>query len=146
MAKAKKQNVGLYLRYRTPEGKQSPPRPVVWDSKKRLRPGWCTVAGVEEHHPECTYHLRLKVDGKWTWEAVGTDPHTAVTLRSERSIPQAEPIRIKSLHQTFAPEQDQPTPVSVPDKFRIDDEIKNVSVELREAGSENVQGLSLDAG
>jgi hypothetical protein len=44
MAKAKKQNVGLYLRYRTPEGKQSPPRPVVWDSKKRLRPGWCAGA------------------------------------------------------------------------------------------------------
>jgi hypothetical protein len=46
-------------------------------------------------------HLRLKVDGKWTWEAVGIDPHTAVTLRSERSIPQAEPIRIKSLHRSL---------------------------------------------
>jgi hypothetical protein len=50
MAKGKL-NVGLYLRYRTPEGKQSPPRPVAWDSKSRLRPGWCMVGGVAEHHP-----------------------------------------------------------------------------------------------
>jgi len=47
MAKAK---VGLYLRYRQ-EGKQSPYRPVLWDAKKRLRPFWCTVRGVEEHQP-----------------------------------------------------------------------------------------------
>jgi hypothetical protein len=36
MAKAKVK-VGLYLRYRTPENKQSPQRPVLWDSKSRLR-------------------------------------------------------------------------------------------------------------
>ena len=52
--------VALYLRYRTPEGKQSTYRPVLYDAKKRLRPGWCMVSGVAEHHRECTYHLRYK--------------------------------------------------------------------------------------
>jgi hypothetical protein len=82
-----KLNVGLYLRYRTPEGKQSPPRPVAWDSKSRLRPGWCMVGDVTEHHPEGSYHLRYKRDGKHIWEAVGPDPNTALSLRASRAIP-----------------------------------------------------------
>jgi hypothetical protein len=45
MAKAKS-TVGLYLRYRTPENKQSPYRPAAWDAKSRLRPGWCMVGGI----------------------------------------------------------------------------------------------------
>jgi hypothetical protein len=48
MSKQKKLNVGLYLRCRTPEGKQSPHRPVLSDAKERLRPGWCTVNGIAE--------------------------------------------------------------------------------------------------
>ena len=89
-----KLKVGLYLRYRTPEGKQSPPRPVAWDSKSRLRPGWCMVGGVAEHHPEASYHLRYKRDGKDTWEAVGTDHNTALSLRASRAIPMGEEPRI----------------------------------------------------
>ena len=94
MARAKLK-VGLYLRYRTPEGNQSPPRPTAWDSKSRLRPGWCMVGGVAEHHPEASYHLRYKRDGKDTWEAVGTDPNTALSLRASRAIPMGgEPLII----------------------------------------------------
>ena len=77
MAKAKS-NVGLYLRYRTPENKQSPYRPVAWDAKKRIRPGWCMVDGVAEQHTDVTYHLRFKEDGKWMWEAVGGSARSGV--------------------------------------------------------------------
>ena len=78
MAKAK---VGLYLRYRQ-EGKQSPYRPVCWDAKNRLRPFWCMVCGVEEHHPEGSYHLRYGLNGKQVWEPVGVaDP---IVLRNSR--------------------------------------------------------------
>ena len=81
--------VALYLRYRTPDGKQSPCRPVAWDAKKRLRPGWCLVAGVAEQHSEWTYHLRYKNDdGKWLWESVGDDPLVAMDARKSRSVPE----------------------------------------------------------
>ncbi|MGA2644905.1 MAG: tyrosine-type recombinase/integrase [Candidatus Sulfotelmatobacter sp.] len=83
MAKSK---VGLYLRFRTPEGKQSPNRPVAWDSKKRLRPGWCLVKGVPEQHTDVTYHLRYPKNGKWVWEAVGPDSTVAMDLRASRSV------------------------------------------------------------
>jgi hypothetical protein len=48
VSKQKKLNVGLHLRYRTSEGKHSLHRPVLYDAKKRLRPGWCTVNGIAE--------------------------------------------------------------------------------------------------
>lgn len=85
MANRKQKLVGLYLKYRTPEGQQSPYRPVLYHAKKRLRPGWCLVAGVAEQHSECTYHLRYKKDGVWKWEGVGDDPEIAMDLRSSRS-------------------------------------------------------------
>src|ERR1700730_3902177 len=84
-----KKLVALYLRYKTLEGKQSTYRPVLYDAKKRLRPGWCMVAGVAEQHSECTYHLRYKKDGKWMWESVGDDPNNAMTQRSSRSYHEA---------------------------------------------------------
>jgi integrase/recombinase XerD len=117
---AKKLNVGLYLRYRTPEGKQSPPRPVAWDSKKRLRPGWCTVNGIAEHHPDCTYHLRYKKDGKDTWEAVGSDSGTALALRSSRMLGGSEaPAPLADPQPTESLEPSQAT-----GKFRVDEETK----------------------
>lgn len=68
----------LYLRYRTPDGKQSPYCPAVYDTKNRLRQFVCMVNGVEERHPEGSYYLRYKKDdGKWGWKALGTDAHTA---------------------------------------------------------------------
>ena len=79
MANQKQKLVGLYLRYRTPEGKQSPCGPVLFDAKNRLRPGWCLVIDVEERHPDCTYHLRYKRDGVWKGEAVGDDPNTGTS-------------------------------------------------------------------
>jgi hypothetical protein len=92
MAKAK---AALYLRYQTPEGKQSPYRPVAWDSKQRLRPGWCLVAGVAEQHKDVTYHLRRKKSGKWAWESVGADPNTALAKRDALSCGTAVAIAAK---------------------------------------------------
>jgi hypothetical protein len=74
VANRKKKLVGLYLKYRTPEGKQSPYRPVLYDAKNRLRPGWCLVAGQEARHPDCTYYLRYKKDSVWRWKAQAMIP------------------------------------------------------------------------
>jgi hypothetical protein len=96
----------LYLRYRTPEGKQSPPRPVAWDSKSRLRPGWCMVGGVAEHHPDASYRLRYKRDSKQAWGAAGTDPNTALSLRASCAIRtggDARMILAKSLGEAIVP-------------------------------------------
>jgi hypothetical protein len=43
----------LYLRLRTPDGKQSPYCPALFDHKSRIRPFWCLVKGVEELHRDC---------------------------------------------------------------------------------------------
>ncbi len=86
---AKKSKTKLYLRFRTPEGKQSPYFPAAWDSKKRVRPHWCVVKGVPEHHPEASYHLRYKKDGKWVWEGVGSDTNVALD-RLSGLIPQSQ--------------------------------------------------------
>jgi hypothetical protein len=96
-----KSKVGLYLRYRTPENKQSPYRAVAWDAKKRVRPGWCVVNGIAEQHTDVTYHLRYKSEGKWVWEAVGSDANSASSgraariSRSEVIADQAKPVAVQ---------------------------------------------------
>jgi len=120
--------VALYLRYRTPEGKQSTYRPVLYDAKKRLRPGWCMVSGVAEHHRECTYHLRYKKDGKWLWESVGDDPNHAMTQRSSRSYHEAVNAAIAEKAPATIVAAQEPdmklSAVSSPGKFRVDEEVK----------------------
>ena len=118
MANRKQKLVGLYLRYRTPEGKQSACRPVLYDAKNRLRPGWCLVIDVEERHPDCTYHLRYKRDGVWKWEAVGDDPNTAMALRAARSLSYTD-----DRAEVIVAEPDSES-IPSPEKFRLDDEIK----------------------
>jgi hypothetical protein len=54
-----KAKIGLYLQWRTPEGKQSNRCPAVFDKKSRLKAGWCLVKGVEEFHPNAKYYLRF---------------------------------------------------------------------------------------
>jgi hypothetical protein len=111
MQKAK---VGIYLRFRTLEGKQSPYRPAVWDSKKRLRVGWCFVAGIAQHHPEATYHLRYTINGKSVWESVkGADP---IALRNARIHNLAHPLEAAS--QRLA-EAVAPNPQAKPRKDRL---------------------------
>jgi integrase/recombinase XerD len=118
LANRKQKLVGLYLRYRTPEGKQSACRPVLYDAKNRLRPGWCLVIDVEERHPDCTYHLRYKRDGVWKWEAVGDDPNTAMALRAARSLSYTD-----DRAEVIVAEPDSES-IPSPEKFRLDDEIK----------------------
>jgi integrase/recombinase XerD len=119
MAKAK---VGLYLRYRQ-EGKQSPYRPVLWDAKKRLRPFWCMVRGVEEHHPEGSYHLRYGVNGKQVWEPVrGADP---TALRNSRAHDLNNPKdsssqRLVESHTAV----EVPVPGAAKDRLKLDDAIR----------------------
>lgn len=72
----KKKASNLYLRFRQPDGKQSPYCPALYDNKSRIRPFWCLVRGTEEHHPEASYYRRWKRDGKWSWESL-TDANTA---------------------------------------------------------------------
>jgi len=49
----------LYLRFRTPNGKQSPYCPALYDKKSRIRPGWCLVRGVEEHGEKSLWRFFL---------------------------------------------------------------------------------------
>jgi len=61
----------------SPDGKQSPYCPAVYDSKSRIRNFWCLVNGQPEFHPNGYYYHRVKRDGKEKWESLGTDPHRA---------------------------------------------------------------------
>jgi integrase len=94
----------LYLRFRDQNGKQQFYR-ASYDSKSRLRPGWCIINGAPEHHPEAIYYERVKRDGRWTWQSLADD---AVIAR--KSAPAERP----------QPASEKPKTV---DGFRLDDEI-----------------------
>ena len=106
-----KPKASLYLRFRMPDGKQSPYCPVLYDSKSRIRPFWCLVKGTPEHHPGATYYKRVKRDGRWEWESVGNDASTA--LSQSHAAPLAATTAAKS-------KRDVPT---ARDGYRIDDEV-----------------------
>lgn len=122
----RKSKATIYLRIRTAEGRQ-PYCPVIWETKnRRLKPHWCLVGGVPEHHPEAAYHLRYRVDGRQIWENVGNDPEHAVDLRSTRGDQLAHPNTRDG--KIFA-ENCRPAPKSAPEasyegRFRLDQEIK----------------------
>ena len=82
----RKPKAKLYLRFRMPDGKQSPNCPALFDNKSRIRPFWCLVKGTPEHHPEATYHKRVKREGKWGWESVGNDANTAAAKVSAANV------------------------------------------------------------
>jgi hypothetical protein len=86
----RKPKAKLYLRFRTPDGKQSPYRPALFDHKSRIRPFWCLVKGVEELRRDGTYYRRVKRDGKLKWESLGNDANAAYTMPngSDMSRPQ----------------------------------------------------------
>jgi hypothetical protein len=119
----KLQQVSVYIRIRTAEGKQ-PYCPAIWESKKRLRPHWCLVRGKPEHHPEGTYHVRYRVNGKPVWEkvCVGDDPYGAADLAALRQSQFADS------HDTASQrivDEHKPEPVETePAKHRLDDEVR----------------------
>ena len=102
--------VSIYLRIRQPDGKQ-PYCPAVWENKKNLKPHWCLVQRLPEHHPEGTYHLRYRVKGKRVWESLGDDPIAAVHFRDCRlfqlkhpNYPKIERVAVEgALHETKHP-------------------------------------------
>lgn len=104
----------LYLRFRTPEGKQSAYCPALYDAKSRLRSGWCLVHGTPEHHPEATYYHRIKRNGKWAWEAHGNDPATAWSTAA------AADLRQKLVPEPL-PKAEKP---NVSERYRLGDEVK----------------------
>ena len=69
----RKSKAKLYLRFRMPDGKQSPYCPALFDHKSRIRPFWCRFKGVEELHRDGTYYRHVKRDGKLKWECLGKD-------------------------------------------------------------------------
>jgi hypothetical protein len=116
--------VSIYLRIRQPDGKQ-PYCPAIWETKKTLRPHWCLVQRVPEHHSEGTYHLRYRVYGKRVWESAGDDPISAVSLRDSRLFQLKHPNSqqgegLAARHKS--PAADEST--SVPERLRIADEVK----------------------
>jgi integrase len=80
--------VSLYLRTRITsiEGKTSQPYcKAVWIVRGRLKKYWCLVKGVEEYHPEGTYCLRYKLNGKNCWETVSNLQDPADALKYKQS-------------------------------------------------------------
>src|SRR5580658_343084 len=107
----RKSKAKLYLRFRTPDGKQSPYCPALFDHKSRIRPYWCLVKGVEELHRDGTYCRRVRRDGKLKWEWLGKDAHAAYATLDVLPI-----VFVKSAANNGAAS-------TVKNGFRIDDEI-----------------------
>lgn len=109
----RKPKASLYLRFRLPDGKQSPYCPALYDHKSRIRPFWCLVKGTPERHPEATYYKRVKRVGKWAWESVGNDANTAAAKVAAANV--SYPVSTKV--------PDKPETPIVKECYRIDDEI-----------------------
>jgi site-specific recombinase XerD len=112
----------LYLKFRQSDGKQSPYCRALFDKKSRIRNFWCLVKGTPEFHPEGYYYQRVKRNGKWVWESLGTDPSTAWN----KSLAQA-----KVRKPEFVPgipgvpdRKPEPTPAATPSGYRVDDEVR----------------------
>jgi len=108
----RKSKARLYLRFRMPDGKQSPYCPALYDKKSRIRPFWCLVKGVEEQHKDGTYYRRAKRDGKWKWESLGNDANAAAARLDVTPI---VPRKRGASATPVAP--------SVSNGYRLDDEI-----------------------
>jgi hypothetical protein len=108
----RKPKAKLYLRFRTPGGKQSPYCPALFDQKSRIRPFWCLVKVSRNCTTREPNYRRAKRDGKWKWESLGNDANTAYT---KLDVPPIIPVKPAGKNEAAAP--------TVKDGFRIDDEI-----------------------
>ncbi len=113
----RKPKASLYLRFREPDGKQSSYCPAVFDGKSRLRPFWCLVKGVPEHHPEATYHQRIKRDSKFAWESLGTD---AAAAWNKATVGKS----VDTCKLELAVQRTLPEPAVTTDSYRMDAEVK----------------------
>jgi len=119
-----KQKVSVYIRIRLDDGSQ-PYCPVVWQNKKSLKPHWCLVKGVPEEHPEGTYHLRYRLNGKQVWEHAGDNPDNVIAFRQARLFPLANPNT--ETGQRLADEHNKPaprTPKPKEDRLTLDDTVR----------------------
>lgn len=105
----RKPKAKLYLRFRMPDGKQSPYCPALCDHKSRIRPFWCLVKGVEELHRDGTYYRRIKRSGKWQWESLGNDANAAY---AKLNVPRLLLVMPAAKNEAAVP--------TVKDGFRLD--------------------------
>jgi integrase/recombinase XerD len=108
----RKPKAKLYIRFRLPDGRQSPYCAALFDNKSRIRPFWCLVKGVEELHRDGTYHRRVKREGEWVWESLGNDANAAYAKLNVASIVPVKPSG-----------ESEATGSTAKDGYRIDDEI-----------------------
>jgi len=52
--------------------------PIVYSANGRIKPHAVLVDGKEEHHPEGSYNLEWRENGKRIRKSVGNDPLTAL--------------------------------------------------------------------
>ncbi len=138
----------LYIRFRTNEGKQSNYYPAAYDNRGRLRLGWCKVNGIPEHRKDVLYYARVKrPDGKWAWEARGSNP--------VEDAAKAETIKTcqKVLWGT-APTAEATKPLPAPETsdtrtnsgYRLEDEVKEYLANVAKLApkTHNAYKLTLD--
>lgn len=63
------QTVTIVLRIK--QGTRYPFYPIV-KIGNRIKPQWCLVNGIAEHHPERRFYLRYRLNGKDKCEPSGT--------------------------------------------------------------------------
>jgi len=112
----------LYLKFRQPDGKQSPYCPAAFDKKSRIRRFWCLVKGTPEFHPEGYYYQRFKRDGEWAWLSLGTDPDAA----SSKATAQAnkEAFGTEDVLGLKANQPQRPAAADKAPGYRLDDEVR----------------------
>src|SRR5437879_2871825 len=69
---------------KTPDGWKR--YPVLMAKNGRVRTGYVIAGGKEEHYPEGRFQIRVKKEGKRTWENAGDDAGEALNERARLSL------------------------------------------------------------
>ena len=79
----KEQIPTIHLKLRIGRGKNRRWAEPAYDLRKRLKPLWCVVDGIEERHPEGVYYLRI---GRKKWQHVGSDAAAALLKQTQEIV------------------------------------------------------------
>lgn len=102
-------SVNLTKRIETPNGKRF--CPVVIAGNGRVKPGWVSVDGKDEHHPEGSYFIDWTEKGKRKRQSVGKDAAQALNRKLRRETE----LKAKSQGIALAPEEEQKVSTSLQD-------------------------------